>query len=180
MLNLCQNLIPCFHTLTLEHCRQVDPFYPFTHPLYFSSSLLAFWGIIKIIIIIHIIIIASTLSKYTKFYRRLHNNYALLVYKHLLTTNNLLVSYIVVCQNSCESKLCPLNSRSICPAAYVCSAYNRNINKRLGQAHEHPCTRLRPVCISVGYNLWSIVVQISVYRCQVMIQWMWHKLMVLQ
>ena len=31
--------------------------------------------------------------------------------------------HVLVWQSSCESKLCHLNSESICPAAYQCSPY---------------------------------------------------------
>ena len=42
-----------------------------------------------------------------------------------------LVNNLLVWQSSCKSKLHPLNSKSISPAVWQCSACNWNINKQL-------------------------------------------------
>ena len=46
-----------------------------------------------------------------------------------------LVNKLLVWQSSCKSKLvtCPLNSKSVSPAAWRCSACKCNIDKRLAR-----------------------------------------------
>ena len=61
-----------------------------------------------------------------------------------------LVNNLLVWQSSFESKLRPLNSKSISPGAYLCSAYSWNFDKWLACksvwlcARDHKCmARLR-------------------------------------
>ena len=81
-----------------------NPYSPFKFKFFYYSSLFAFYGALAISITDSGAYIAGTQNS---------------IGAYIVITASLqaLVNNLLVWQSSCESKLCPLNSQSICPAA---------------------------------------------------------------